>query len=179
MIIREAPLAGVWIVIPEPAADSRGLFARTFCEREFAAAGLPTRFVQCSTSFNLRRGTLRGLHWQSAPGEEGKLVRCTAGAAFDVAVDLRPGSTTRGRWFAIELDARTRSALFIPPGFAHGFQTLADETEIFYQMTEFFTPECSRGVRWDDPALAVSWPIAEPILSPRDAALPALRDLDR
>jgi dTDP-4-dehydrorhamnose 3,5-epimerase len=156
----------------EPHADERGLFARTFCADEFAAHGLPRGFVQCSTSYNARRGTLRGLHWQAAPHEEAKLVRCTRGRALDVIVDLRPDSPTRRQWRAVELSQDNRTALFIPEGYAHGFQTLEDDTEILYQMTAFYVPEQARGARWDDPAFAIDWPLSEPILSQRDASFP-------
>lgn len=157
------------VVELEPRCDMRGFFARTWCEREFEDAGLETRLVQCSVSFNMRRGTLRGMHFQVAPFEETKLVRCTAGAILDVVIDVRPDSPTHLRHFAVELSASDRRALYIPPGFAHGFQTLADDTEVFYQMSEFFAPECARGIRWNDPRFAIEWPIAEPIIIDRDA----------
>ena len=160
---------GLHVVELEPRCDMRGFFARTWCEREFENARLETRLVQCSVSFNTRRGTLRGMHFQVAPFEEAKLVRCTMGAIHDVVIDVRPGSPTHLRHFAVELSASNRRALYIPPGFAHGFQTLADDTEVFYQMSEFFAPECSRGIRWNDPRFAIEWPIAEPIIIDRDA----------
>jgi dTDP-4-dehydrorhamnose 3,5-epimerase len=165
-------LPGAYRIDVEPHADDRGLFARTFCAEEFAAHRLPERFVQCSTSYNARRGTLRGLHWQAAPHEEAKLVRCTRGRAFDVIVDLRPGSPTFRRWAAAEISQDNRAALFVPEGFAHGFQTLADDTEILYQMTASYVADLARGARWDDPAFAIGWPHADPILSPRDASFP-------
>jgi dTDP-4-dehydrorhamnose 3,5-epimerase len=174
VIIGPTALAGVHLVTPERLADARGSFARTFCADAFAAAGLPTSLVQCSASLNLRRGTLRGLHWQADPHGEGKLVRCTRGVVFDVAVDLRPGSPTWGRWAGWELSAENGHAVFIPPGFAHGFQTLVDASEVFYQMTERYHADLSRGARWDDPAFGIAWPVADPILSPRDAGF-ALR----
>src|SRR5690606_499869 len=130
------------------------------------------RFVQSSTSFNSRRGTLRGLHYQAAPHEEAKLIRCTRGAVFDVAVDLRAGSPTRGRWYGIELSAANARTLYIPEGCAHGFQTIADDTELLYHMSVEYVPDAARGIRWDDPTLAIAWPIADPILSARDRALP-------
>jgi dTDP-4-dehydrorhamnose 3,5-epimerase len=167
-----AALPGLIIVDLSVMSDDRGYFARTFCAEEFAAAGLPTVFPQCNTSFNLARGTLRGLHWQANPYPEGKLVRCTRGMILDVTVDLRPESPTCRRWFGIELSAEDGRALYIPPGFAHGFQTLADETEVFYQMSESYRRDLSRGGRWDDPAFGIDWPIRNPILSPRDAAYP-------
>jgi len=163
------------IVDVEEHVDTRGLFARTFCEEEFAVAGLPTRFVQSSVSFNTRRGTLRGLHFQAPPKPEGKVVRCTRGAIHDVVVDLRPSSPTFLRWIGVELSADNRRALYIPPGFAHGFQTLIDDSEVLYLMTEFYAPEMARGVRWNDPMFSVEWPIADPILSERDATYPDFR----
>ena len=152
--------------------DERGLFARTFCARTFAEHGLPAAFVQCSTSLTARRGTLRGLHWQAPPQAEAKLVRCTRGRAFDVIVDLRARSPTFRQWASVELTAENRAAVLVPEGYAHGFQTLEDDTEILYQMTAFYAPELARGARWDDPAFAVRWPLAAPILSPRDAGFP-------
>jgi len=148
--------------------DERGFFARSFCQREFEAQGLNPRLAQCNVSFNHRRGTLRGLHFQAKPHEEAKLVRCTRGAIWDVAVDLREGSPTRLRWHAVELNAENRLGLYVPEGFAHGFQTLADDTEVLYQMSEFYHPELARGVRWDDPNLGIRWPLPDPILSERD-----------
>jgi len=152
----------------------RGHFARTYCAEEFAKHGLPNAFLQCNVSFNAHRGTLRGLHWQADPYQEGKLVRCARGAIFDVAVDLRPGSPTYGKWASAELTAANAHALYIPPGFAHGFQSLEDASEVFYQMTTAYRDGYARGMRWNDPALAITWPIADPILSDRDAALPTL-----
>jgi dTDP-4-dehydrorhamnose 3,5-epimerase len=168
----ETPLAGAFVIEIEPHQDERGLFARTFCRDEFVAVGLPGDFVQASVSHNLRRGTLRGLHYQAAPHEEPKLVRCTRGAIHDVIVDLRRGSTTHCRWFAVELSAENRRALYVPPGFAHGFQTLVDDTEILYQMAVAYVPELARGVRWDDRAFGIAWPIAPPFMSARDASYP-------
>jgi dTDP-4-dehydrorhamnose 3,5-epimerase len=170
----ETPLAGAFAIEPEPHCDERGLFARTFCGREFAARGLGASFVQCSTSYNHRRGTVRGMHWQVGPYAEAKLVRCTAGAIFDVILDLRPGSPTRGRFAAFELDAETRRMLYVPEGFAHGFQTLRDGSEIFYQMSAAFEPSAARGFRFDDPALRLPWPLPPSCVSPRDRELPPL-----
>ena len=163
------------IVDIEEHVDGRGLFARTFCENEFAAAGLPTRFVQSSVSFNTRRGTLRGLHYQVPPKAEGKLVRCTRGAIYDVVVDLRSQSATFLRWIGVELTAENRRALYVPPGCAHGFQTLTDDAEVLYLMTEFYAPEMARGVRWNDRIFGVEWPLADPTLSDRDASYPDFR----
>ncbi len=169
------PLTGAVLVEIEPNRDERGLFARTFCRDEFAAAGLPGEFVQASVSHNLKRGTLRGLHYQAPPHEEPKLVRCTRGAIHDVIVDLRRASPTHCRWFAVELSAENRRALYVPPGFAHGFQTLVDDTEILYQMAERYVADLARGVRWNDPAFAIDWPIADPFMSERDATYPDYR----
>jgi dTDP-4-dehydrorhamnose 3,5-epimerase len=153
--------------------DDRGFFARTWCRDEFAAAGIPTDWVQCNVSFNRRAGTLRGMHWQAAPHEEAKLVRCTAGAAYDVVLDVRAGSPTRGNWVAIELTAANHRAVFIPGGFAHGFQTLADGTEMFYHMSATYRPEDARGVRWDDPAFGIAWPpCGQRVIAPRDLSFP-------
>ncbi len=175
MRIEAAGLDGLYTVTPEPVTDERGFFARTWCADSFARAGLPTRFVQHSVSRNARRGTLRGLHWQAEPHPEGKLVRCTRGAIWDVALDLRAGSPTHGQWRAFELDERTLRALYIPPGFAHGFVTLADDTDVAYQMTEPYHPALARGVRWNDPAFGIDWPVRSPTVSPRDAAYPDYR----
>ncbi len=163
------------IVDVESHVDDRGSFARTFCEKEFAAAGLPTRFVQSSLSFNTRRGTLRGLHYQAPPMPEGRLVRCVRGVIHDVVVDLRSSSATFLRWISVELTAENRRAVYVPPGCAHGFQTLTDDSEVFYQMTEFYAPELARGVRWNDPMFRIEWPIAEPIILERDATYPDFR----
>ena len=157
---------------PEPRADARGFFLRTFCAGEFAAAGLDPAVAQCSLSFNSRRGTLRGMHYQAAPHAEAKLIRCVRGGIYDVIIDLRPASVTFRRHFAVELTCDNRRALYVPRGCAHGFQTLEDDTEVWYQMSVPHVPEASRGVRWDDPAFGITWPIASPVLHPRDAAYP-------
>ena len=166
---------GVWLVELEPALDDRGFFARTWDTDEFAARGLDPAVVQASVSSSQRRGTLRGLHYQAEPHAEAKLVRCTAGKVFDVAVDIRDGSATRGHWAGVELSAENRLALYIPPGFAHGFQTLVDDTEVLYQMTTRYSPAHARGIRWNDPVAAINWPISDPILSSRDRGLPLFR----
>ncbi|MEI9983438.1 MAG: dTDP-4-dehydrorhamnose 3,5-epimerase [Aliidongia sp.] len=166
-------LPGVFEIDIEPAADARGLFARVFCAEEFAAHGLPGDFVQHSISYNHRAGTLRGLHYQQAP-LEAKLVRCLAGAAFDVIVDLRRESPGYGQWCAVELSAGRRNAVFVPKGCAHGFQTLVDATELLYLIDTPYVAGAASGLRWDDPALAIPWPVADPILSERDRALPCL-----
>lgn len=165
-------LPGAFLVGLEPQADERGFFARTFCAREFAAAGLEPRLVQTSLSWNPRRGTLRGLHWQAAPHAEAKLVRCVRGRIYDVVVDIRPESHTFRQHVAIELDAEERNALYIPPGVAHGFLTLADGCEVHYQMSEFHAPEAGRGARHDDPAFGIVWPEPVAVVSARDLAWP-------
>jgi len=170
--IREAGLMGLFLVEIERRPDERGYFARTFCEREFSAAGLPVRFVQCSVSVNIRKGTVRGLHFQRAPSPEGKLVTCARGRIFDVAVDIRPGSPTYCHWAGFELNEEDKTLLYIPPGVAHGFQTLEDEAVVFYQMTEFYRPDLSDGVRWDDPGFAIRWPLAATVISEKDRSLP-------
>jgi dTDP-4-dehydrorhamnose 3,5-epimerase len=156
----------------EPHPDERGFFARTFCERELAAHGLPTRFPQCNLSRNTRAGTLRGMHYQAAPHREAKLVRCVRGVIYDVIIDLRVDSPTRDRWFGVELTGENGRALFVPEGFAHGFITLSDETDVFYHMSAFYQPEGARGLRWDDPRFGVRWPRAPGVISARDATYP-------
>ena len=167
-------LAGVYVVEPEPNGDDRGLFARTFCAREFREHGLVETFVQCNTSWNERRGTVRGLHYQMAPSREAKLVRCTAGSLWDVVVDLRPSSATYLQHLGVELSAQNRRAVYIPEAFAHGFQTLQDHTEVFYQMGDFYVPHLSAGLRYDDERLGISWPLAVSSISDRDQAWPLL-----
>jgi dTDP-4-dehydrorhamnose 3,5-epimerase len=174
MIFRETPLAGAWVLEPERFEDERGFFARTYCRREFETHGLDPSIAQCSVSFNHRRGTLRGLHFQSAPHQEIKLVRVTRGAIWDVIVDLRPGSSTFRQHFSIVLSAEARNELYIPKGMAHGFQTLEDETEVFYQISEFYAPESARGYRWDDPTFAIPWPEPVTVISEKDRNLPLL-----
>ncbi len=170
-------LPGVVIVQGDPQGDERGTFMRTYCAETFAAHGLPPLGVQCNVSRNARKGTLRGLHFQAQPLPDAKLVRCTRGRVFDVAVDVRPGSPTLGRWTATELDEASGRALFIPGGFAHGFLTLTDDAELFYMMGASYAPDLARGVRWDDPDIAIAWPAAPEVLSDRDRALPLLAGL--
>ena len=172
MIFTPTALAGAYLIQPEPIADERGFFARSWCRREFAERGLESRLEQCNISFNRLRGTLRGMHFQAAPFAEAKLVRCTAGAIYDVIVDMRPGSATYLQHVGAELTAENRAMLFIPAGFAHGFQTLADNTEVFYQMSEVYAPAHAGGVRWDDPAFGIGWPLPVSVISPKDAQLP-------
>ncbi|MDX6271365.1 MAG: dTDP-4-dehydrorhamnose 3,5-epimerase [Acidobacteriota bacterium] len=158
MIFNETKLAGAFRIEQELFEDTRGFFARSWSEREFAAAGLDARLAECNISFNHRRGTLRGMHFQHAPRAQAKLVRCTMGAIYDVIIDLRPASETFKQWVGVELTAENRRMLFVPEGFAHGFQTLEDRTEVFYQMSTAFAPEHASGVRWDDPAFGIEWP---------------------
>lgn len=172
MIFRETHLAGVFEVHIEPFGDERGFFARTWCQREFEEHGLNSHLVQCSLSFNPVKGTLRGMHFQEEPYPETKLVRCTRGAIYDVVIDLRRGSPTFRQWIAAHLTAENHAMLSIPPGCAHGLLTLEDNTEVFYQMSEFYHPDLSRGVRWNDPAFGVDWPHAPVLLSDRDRTYP-------
>lgn len=175
MLFRETSVAGALVVEPERIEDDRGFFARTFSVDEFADRGLDTRVDQCSTSFNARAGTLRGMHYQLAPHAESKLVHCTRGAIYDVAVDLRPDSPSYLSWFGLELSAENGYGLFAPEGCAHGFQTLVDASEVHYQISTPYAPAAARGVRWDDPAFGIEWPAAPPegrTMVPRDAAYP-------
>lgn len=163
-------LPGAFVIEPEFLADERGFFARTWCAREFADHGLKHVFVQGNISFNRRTGTLRGLHYQTPPHEEAKLVRCTAGAICDVIVDLRPDSPAYLKNFAVELTQENHKMLYVPEGCAHGFQTLADGTEVLYHMSEFYSPECSAGHRWNDPAFGIDWPLEVSVISERDSS---------
>lgn len=165
----ETPIDGLWLIELEPAPDPRGFFARTFCENEFRARGLEPHVAQCGLAFSAREGTLRGMHYQREPHEEAKLVRCTRGAVYDAAIDLRPDSATFCQWFAVELTAENRRMLYIPKGLAHGYQTLQDETEITYQMSTAYRPEAAAGVRWNDPAFGVTWPREVTVIAERDA----------
>jgi dTDP-4-dehydrorhamnose 3,5-epimerase len=172
VIFTPLPLRGAMLVDLERSEDARGYFARAWCEREFRAAGLNSRLVQASVSYNRRRGTLRGMHYQLAPHAEDKLVRCIQGAVWDVIIDLRPGSPTYLQHRGVELTAARGRALYVPQGFAHGFQSLVDETQLFYQMSQFHEPGAARGIRWDDPLFAIDWPERPPILNQRDATYP-------
>ena len=176
MIFAPTEIDGVCVIEPERHEDERGFFARTWCAEELEEHGLDGRLVQCSISFNARRGTLRGNHWQAAPHEEAKLVRCTRGAIYDVALDMRPDSKTYKSWTACTLDAESRKMFYIGPGIAHGFLTLADATEVFYQMSEPHHPESARGVRWDDPTFAIEWPDPVVVISDRDRSYPDFTD---
>jgi dTDP-4-dehydrorhamnose 3,5-epimerase len=179
MKFSKTSLAGLWVIDLELREDERGFLARTFCENEFSAQSLNTRWPQCNLTLTKSRGMIRGMHFQLSPRAEIKLVRCTAGAIFDVAVDVRPNSPTFGKWEAFELNSQNRRMLYIPGGFAHGLQCLADNSEVFYQMSEFFFADLSRGVRWNDPTIAIKWPLPDPILSERDQNLPLLADAVR
>jgi dTDP-4-dehydrorhamnose 3,5-epimerase len=172
--LRRTSLEGAWILELELQEDERGFFARTYCERIFADHGLNTHWQQCNLTRTARRGTLRGLHYQAEPKPEIKMIRCSAGVVLDVIVDVRAGSPTFGRWEAFELTAKNHLQLYVPAGFAHGFQCLEDGSELFYQMSEFYYPELARGVRWNDPTLKIIWPIPDPVLSDRDRNLPLL-----
>jgi dTDP-4-dehydrorhamnose 3,5-epimerase len=166
------PLAGAFVIEQERHADERGFFARTWCARELAEHGLDPSLAQCSISFNRRQGTLRGLHYQAPPHAEVKVVRCTRGAIYDVALDLRPDSPTFRRWAAVELSAANGRALYIPRGCAHGLYSLCDESDVLYQISTEHSPESARGLRWDDPFHDVTWPAAVRVIAPRDAAYP-------
>jgi dTDP-4-dehydrorhamnose 3,5-epimerase len=174
MIFKETELRGAYIIEPELIWDERGFFARTWSKEDFVSHGLNSTLVQCNSSFNKQRGTLRGMHYQIPPHEEAKLVRCSAGAIYDVIVDLRVDSLTWLKWIGVELTASNHLMLYIPEGFAHGFQTLEDDTEVFYQVSEYYHPESARGVRWDDPALSINWPLSIGVISERDRSHPIL-----
>lgn len=170
------PFAGAFLIRPTRHADERGYFARTFCRQTFIERGLADCALQCSVSFNALAGTLRGLHFQTPPHEETKLVRCVRGAIFDVVVDLRRSSASFGRWHGATLSAENGDAFYIPPGFAHGFVSLEDGSEVNYQMAEPFVPEMAAGIVWNDPDLGIAWPVAPVVIAERDQALPFLRD---
>jgi dTDP-4-dehydrorhamnose 3,5-epimerase len=172
VIFTETKLRGAYIIEPEKREDERGFFARAWCEKEFAAHKLNPRTVQCNISFNKKRGTLRGMHYQTVPCAEAKLVRCTQGAIYDVIIDLRSGSPTFKQYIGEVLTARDHKMLYVPEGFAHGFQVLEDDSEVFYQMSEFYEPRYAQGVRWNDPAFGIQWPIREPVMLERDRNYP-------
>jgi len=172
MIFVPTTLPGVFEIRPDRRDDERGFFARTWCQKEFESYQLNPHLAQCNISFNLKRGTLRGMHYQEVPYQEAKLVRCTRGAIFDVALDLRPGSPTFRHWTSTTLSADNRSAFYVPEGCAHGFVTLEDHTEVFYQMSEFYHEDKGRGVRWNDPVFGIDWPIEIRLISERDRSYP-------
>ena len=175
MIFKETKLKGAYIIELEPMEDERGFFARSFCQKEFQEHGLNFNIAQCNISYNKKKGTLRGMHYQAVPCQEAKIVSCIKGAVYDVAIDLRPDSPTYCQWFAVELTAHSLllsapyKILYVPEGFAHGFQALNDDTEVFYQMSQFYNPESARGLRWDDPAFGIKWPLVEKIISEKDS----------
>ncbi len=175
MLFTKGPLPDTYIIDPDKRQDDRGFFARAYCEGEFAEHGLAPRMVQTNVSYNHQRGTLRGLHFQRAPHREVKLVRCTRGALYDVIVDIRPDSTAYGEWMGVALSADAHRMLYVPEGFAHGFLTLKDDTEVTYQVSAFYTPGAEGGLRYDDPALAIDWPAAVRVISDKDRSWPAFR----
>ena len=172
MIFYETNLPGVFIVEPELLHDDRGFFACAWLASEFEQQGLNAAMTQCNISFNGRRGTVRGMHLQRKPHEEAKLIRCTRGSIYDVAIDMRPDSATRYQWVGAELTADNHRMLYIPEGFAHGYQTLTDDSELFYQISEYYHPESATGVRWDDPAFGIQWPLPVSVIAERDATYP-------
>lgn len=172
MIFTETKLPGAFIIELERREDERGFFARAWCKKEFEAHSLNLDWVQANLAFSKRRGTLRGLHYQIAPYEEAKLMRCIRGAIYDVIIDLRPESPTYKRWLGVELTADNHKMLYVPEGFAHGYQTLMDNTETFYQASQFYSPESERGLRYDDPALGIEWPIDVQVISDKDESWP-------
>jgi dTDP-4-dehydrorhamnose 3,5-epimerase len=172
VIFTELKLKDAFQVDLEKLEDERGFFARTWCQREFQTHGLNPRLVQCNLSFNKKKGTLRGMHYQAAPHQEAKLVWCTRGAIYDVIIDLRFSSATFKEWFGVELCAENRRMIYVPEGFAHGFQTLEENSEVMYQMSEFYAPEYARGIRWDDPAIGIEWPSIPCMMSDHDLGLP-------
>ena len=172
MLFTETRLKGAYLIDVERHTDERGFFGRSWCREDFEARGLDPQLVQCNISFNEKQGTVRGMHYQTDPYQESKLVRCTMGALYDVIIDLRSDSATFAHWLAVELTSENRRGLYIPRGFAHGFQTLSDNTEVFYQMSEFYHPEAARGVRWDDPAFCIEWPIKTLVISEKDQRYP-------
>ena len=177
MIFLPTPLVGAFVLELDKKTDHRGYFARTWCQRELEEKGLEASLAQCSVSYNAKRGTLRGMHWQAAPYGEVKIVRCSRGVIWDVIVDLRPDSPTYMMHFGVELTAESGRALYIPRGMAHGFVTLEDDTDVFYQMSEFYEPAAARGARWNDPAFAIEWPVTDPIIHPRDNSYPDFQAL--
>ncbi len=172
MIFKETALKGAYMIELEAAEDERGFFARTFCRHEFERHGLNSAVAQCSISYNARRNTLRGMHYQAEPHTETKLVQCVRGSLYDVIIDLRPDSKTYCCWAGFELSENSRRLLYVPEGFAHGFQTLEDDTVVYYQISEFYAPQSARGVRWNDPAFGIKWPLSDPIMSDKDRQLP-------
>jgi dTDP-4-dehydrorhamnose 3,5-epimerase len=178
MLFHGTKLEGVFEIQLEPHTDERGFLALCWCQKEFENNGLNPRLVQCNLSVSSRKGTLRGMHYQAAPYEQTKLVRCTRGAIYDVVLDLRPQSPTFKEWIAVVLTSEQRNMVYVPEGCAHGFLTLEDDTEVFYQMSEFYNPESARGVRWDDPAFRIDWPEKVQVISERDRTYPNFKSSD-
>jgi dTDP-4-dehydrorhamnose 3,5-epimerase len=174
VIFRQTELKGSYLIEVEPIQDDRGFFARSFCRKEFETHGLATEFVQCNISYNKKKGTLRGMHLQTSPHEEAKIVSCIRGALYDVIVDLRKMSPTYCKWLSFELKAEENTMLYVPKGFAHGFQTLVDDTSVYYHMSELHYPECAKGYRWNDPAFGIEWPYDEMVISDKDHSYPLL-----
>jgi dTDP-4-dehydrorhamnose 3,5-epimerase len=175
VIFTETRLGGAFVIDIEPHRDDRGYFARVWCAREFEEHGLDTRMAQCNVAHNTRKGILRGMHYQQPPYSEVKLVRCTRGAVYDVIVDMREDSATRLQWFGVELSGDNHRMLYVPEGFAHGYVTLRDDSELFYQVSQFYTPRAEGGVRWNDPLVGIEWPDVGPLLiSEKDSAWPLL-----
>lgn len=172
----ETQLKGAYIIEIEPISDHRGFFARSWCQKEFSDRGLNPNLVQCNISFNTKKGTLRGMHYQAKPHEEAKLIRCTKGAIYDVIIDIRPDSSTFKKWIAVELNSENHKMLYVPEGFAHGFQTLEDNTEVFYQMSEFYHSTGEQGIRWDDPEFQLEWQSTNKIISERDRSYALWQD---
>jgi dTDP-4-dehydrorhamnose 3,5-epimerase len=177
MKFTQTPLNGAWIIDPEPHGDERGYFARVFCRKEFEAHGIEADVVQSNVSYSQHAGTLRGMHFQKAPAEETKLVRCLRGALLDVIIDIRPDSPTLGQYFSVELTTENKRMLFVPRGFAHGFQTLSDDTEMLYMVSEYYTPEAEGGHRYNDPAFGIKWPLPVSTVSDKDASWPLVSEL--
>jgi len=176
MLFTETKLKGAFLIDLELREDHRGAFARTFCQEEFAAHGLQSKVAQCNLSFNHQAGTLRGMHYQMPPATETKLIRCTKGTIYDVIIDMRPNSPTYRQHIGVELTADNRRALYVPEMFAHGYQALTEGAEVIYQVSEFYTPDCERGLRYDDPLFAISWPLPVTVISEKDAAWPYLSE---
>jgi len=173
MIFTETDLKGAYVIEPEKYEDERGYFARVFCQNEFESHGFKLNMVQSNIGLSRKKGTIRGLHYQVYPYAEAKLIRCITGSIFDVIIDLRPESLTYKQWFGIELNSKNGQMLLIPENFAHGYQSLLDETEVFYQVSQFYAPDAERGVRWDDPAFNIQWPeMLDPIISEKDKSWP-------
>lgn len=175
MIFKETPLKGSYVIEIEKIEDERGFFARAWCQHEFSEKSLCADTVQCNLSFNKQKGTLRGMHYQAEPHEEVKVVRCVRGAIFEVIIDLRPASSTFKKWYAVELTQDNRKMIYVPKGFAQGFQTMTDDCEIFYQMSAYYHPDSARGVRWDDEAFGIDWPSKPTMITERDKTFPDFR----